>query len=282
MRRAGKHRLGVVLVSGRHADDALAAAALRLIGVRRLPLDIAERGHRQHGRLLGDEILNVDLAGNGGNVGAALVAVFIPHLEALGLHDLQHLVLVGENILQLRNARMQRGELILNFLPFETRQLTETHLHDRLRLHLVEVEPLHELCFRLGRVGGAADDVHHLVDEVHRRVQRLPDVRLFLRLFEIEKAAAGDDLLLELDVFLQNLLERQHARHAVDQTQKDCAEGRLHFGEGIELVEHDLRHRVLFEVDDDAQSLAARMIHHIADALHPLVVHKVDDGFDEL
>ena len=191
-------------------------------------------------------------------------------------------MLVGEDALQLRDLQMQGVQFILDLLAFQAGKLAEAHLHDGGRLHVVEGKPLHQPLLGHRNVGGGADDVDHLVDEVHRRFERFPDMGALLGLAQLKHGATGDDLHLEFDVFLQHLLEGQNTGHPIHQRQHNDAEGGLHLGKGKELVEHHLRIGVFFQIDDNPHTLAAGMIHHIVDPLDPLVVSQLDDGFDQI
>ena len=74
-----------VLVAGAHADAALAAALLRLVGRQRRALDVAGVADRDHHVLFVDEVLDGDLVGHGQDLGAARVAVLL--LDLLQLVD---------------------------------------------------------------------------------------------------------------------------------------------------------------------------------------------------
>ena len=68
----GDEQLGQeVVVVGRHADPALAAAALLAIGRKRRPLDVAKLGHRDDHVLLLDQVLDVDVVVFAGLEGGA-------------------------------------------------------------------------------------------------------------------------------------------------------------------------------------------------------------------
>lgn len=125
---------------------------------------------------------------------AALVAVFIPHPQALVFHNSFDLVLVGEDALVFRDLGEQIVQLVHDLLAFQTRQTTQLHLHDRVRLHIVKREPLHQPLFRGGHIRRVADDADNLVDKVAGGFQRFPNVRFFLCLAQIKLGAAGDDL----------------------------------------------------------------------------------------
>ena len=69
-----EHLLHDVLFLAGHAGDAAAAPALGLIGGLELALDITGLGQGVHTLLLSDQILDVHLAGDRLDLGAALVA----------------------------------------------------------------------------------------------------------------------------------------------------------------------------------------------------------------
>ena len=89
-------------------------------------------------------------------------------------------------------------------------------------------------------VGRAADQLDHRVEVVERDQQPLEDVGAGLGAAQLVLGAAGDDLALVADVVLDQLLEAERLRHAVDEGDHVDAEGALHRGALVELVEHDL------------------------------------------
>ena len=95
------------------------------------------------------------------------------------------------------------------------------------------------------------------------------------RLFEVELRPSGDDLLLESEILVEHMAQGQDLRLllVVDQREHRHAEGRLHLRLGKEAVQNDLRVRVLFELDDDAHTVAVGLVADVGDALEPLVAH---------
>lgn len=61
--------LYVILFLGRHADDALSAALLRRVGIRRLTLDVSAVSHRDDTGVALDEILIDDIVLSGDKLG---------------------------------------------------------------------------------------------------------------------------------------------------------------------------------------------------------------------
>ena len=102
-----------------------------------------------------------------------------------------------------------------------------------------------------------------------------------LLLGQLELRAPDDDLALVGDVGGDDLLERQRARDAVDQRDHVHAEGRLHRGVLVELVEHHLRQRAALELDDQAHAVAVGLVAQVADVRDLLVVDEVGDLRDQ-
>src|SRR2546430_17431559 len=76
---------------------------------------------------------------------------------------------------------------------------------------------------------------------------------------------SNDDGMAMLDEVLEDLLQVHFLRRPVDQSEHDRAEGRLHLRMLVELVQHDGRHGIALQVDDDAHPLAVRIILDVRD-----------------
>ncbi len=113
----------------------------------------------------------------------------------------------------------------------------------------------HQPGFGLGLRCRRADDADHFVDVGVRQQQAFDGVLAAAGLGQQELRAPANDDQAMADELLQHLLERQHARLAVDQRQEDDRERILQRRELIELVEHDVRIGVLLQVEDDAHRL---------------------------
>ena len=98
---ADKHLLHDVFFLAGHAGNAAAAALLGLIGGLELALDIAGLGEGVDALLLGDEVFDVHFAGDGLDLGAALVTKALLHVQQLVLDDLQNAGVVGEDVLPI-------------------------------------------------------------------------------------------------------------------------------------------------------------------------------------
>ena len=78
VRRGDEEVVDHVLLAGPHADPALAAAPLVAVGRDRRPLDVAGVGDRDRHVLVGDQILDAELALVLDDLGAARVAELVP------------------------------------------------------------------------------------------------------------------------------------------------------------------------------------------------------------
>ena len=270
-----------VFFLGGHADDALAAAVLRSVGIGGQALDIAGIGQREHTGVTLDQILEVDIFLCLDDRRAALVGELILDLGELVADDALDLFFIGEDRAQLCHALGQIRKSLLDLLALHARELTERHIDDRLCLLIREQEALHQS--RLCRRNGFAlfDQGNDLVDVVDRNLVALVNMHLRQRFIQIELGAAGDDLLLELDVVTEDVFEREDLRHAVFEREHVDREGALQLGEPIELVENDLRVGIAAVIDDDAHARLSALVADIGDSLNALFIDKVGDGLDQ-
>ena len=120
-----------------------------------------------------DQILDIDLAGNGADLGSSRVGVFIANLHRLFLDDGKALTLALDDLIILFDLGGKGRNLLLDLRLLHIGELAETHGDDRLRLHVVETEALAESELRGGLILRLADDGDDLVDEVDRDLQAL-------------------------------------------------------------------------------------------------------------
>src|SRR5699024_11663046 len=114
--------LGDILVLLGHALHAAAAAVLRLVGVQRGALDVPVVGQGKDAGLLGDQVLDVHLAGHRRDGGAALVAVLVGQGAQVLLDDALHMLVVGQDVLVIRNGGAQFVQFLLDLQNFQTGQ----------------------------------------------------------------------------------------------------------------------------------------------------------------
>ena len=142
-----------------------------------------------------------------------------------------------------------------DLVGLERGEALEAHVQDRLRLDVGELEVLDQALLRLDRIGRAADEGDDRVEVVERDQQAFEDVGAGLGLAELVLGAANDDVALVVDVVVDQLLEPERARHAVDQGDHVHAERVLHRRVLVELVQHDRRRiAAALELDDQAHA----------------------------
>ena len=111
--------------------------------------------------------------------------------------------------------------------------------------------------------------------------QALVDVRLALGAVQLKLRAPADDVLLMADIVVQDLLEIEHLRLALDKREHIDRAGVLKLGVFVQQIEHDLRVGVLLDLDDDAHARAARLVADVADAVDALGLDEVDHIFQQ-
>ena len=185
-------------------------------------------------------------------------------------------------LLQLLDRGAHLLQLGLQLLDLEAGELGEPHVEDRLGLPLGQPEPLPQPGVGLGRVVRAADDLDHLVDVVDGDLEAFEDVLALLRRVEVELRPPDDDLVAVLDVVLEQLLQVHDLRRALVERQHDHAEGGLHRGVLVELVQHHARDRVALELDDDPHAVPVGLVAQAADALDLLLPRQLGDGLDQV
>ena len=133
-----------------------------------------------------------------------------------------------------------------------------------------------------GVVAGA-DELDDLVDVEDRDQQALDQVQPVGGLAAAEHRAAAHDVVAVVEVDLEQLLEPERARLAVDQGDGVDAEGVLHRGQLVELLEQRLGVEAVLDLDDQPQPLVAvGEVLDVGDALELLGLHQGLDPLDDL
>ena len=129
---------------------------------------------------------------------------------------------------------------------------------------------------------GRADQLDHRVEIVERDQQALEHVGAGLRAAQLVLGPAGDDLALVADVGLDQLLQRERLRDAVDEGDHVDAEGVLHRRVLVELVQHHLgRVAAALELDHQAHPGAVGLVAQVGDPVDLLLPHEVGDLRDQ-
>ncbi len=163
-------------------------------------------------------------------------------------------------------------------LALQRREPAQLQVEDGLRLDLVDLEELHQAGAGVVDVGRTTDQRDHVVERVERLDQAALHVGEPLGLLQAEAGPALDDLDLVGDPVGDELVDRQGARHPVDERQHVGAEVGLELGVLEQVVEHDPGDRVAPQYDDQALAGAAgRVVAHVGDALHLARVGQLGD-----
>ena len=232
--------------------------------------------------LLLNQILNVNFILDFLDVGFPLVAEFIPNFNQLVPQNALHLYGVSQQLLIIGNLLLQFLVFGFQLFPVQTLQGNQTHIADGLRLHIVQAESLHEAL--LGIVVAGADDVNDFVDVVLGNQQTFQQVSTLLGLAQIVLGSAGQDVHLVCQVFVQNLPQGQNLGLllVVHQCQHDDAEIGLQGGLLKQIVQHHLTVGILFQLNDNAHTVAVGFVPQVADAIQPLVLYLLGNGFNQL
>lgn len=170
-----------------------------------------------------------------------------------------------------------------DLLVLQRGQAAQLHLQDRVRLDLVDLQQAHQALARDLHGVAAADERDDLFDRVQRLEQAAQDVRPLLGLAQPELRAPDDDLDLVRHPVPDERVDRQRARHPVDERQHVRAEVRLQIGVLVQVVEHDLGDRVTLEHDDEALARTrGRLVPDVRDAADLAVLHQVGDLLREV
>ena len=151
------------------------------------------------------------------------------------------------------------------------------HRLDRARLP----GPLDELLLRLGRARRRLDQRNHLVDIGERDREAFEQVRALAGLAQIEQGAPGHHLAPVAQEVLQQLLEIQRPRLAVDQRDDIDAEYVLQLRLLVQVVQDHLGNLAAAQFDDHAHTVLVGLVAQFADAFELLVLHQLGDLFQQ-
>ena len=279
VRQGDVDALDEVFVLDEDALLALAAALLGGVDGEGGALDVAAVGEGDDAGFVGHEVLEVDVAGHGDDLGEAVAFLGVGGLDVLEVlgDEGEDLGGVFEDGLELGDLGAEVGLLGEELVALEAGELAEAHFEDGGDLGVGETEALAEAGLGLVVGLGVADDVDDLVEVVLGDEEAIDDVEALLGLGELETATAGVHLEAVVDVALEEVAQGHAARAAMIQGDHVRAEGGLQVAVFVELVEDDgTGLGVLLQLDDDADAvLQAGLIADVGDALD-------DAGLDEL
>ena len=232
--------------------------------------------------LVGDQVLVGHLAaGVVGDAGPAGAGVLGLEGAQLVLDDGQDARRVGQDVLELGDELDDLEVLVLDLLALEGGQAGQAHVEDGLGLDLGQAEAGHQVVARRLDVGRLADRPDHLVEVVEGDLEAFQDVSPGAGLLQVELGPAPDDLAAVVDVVLQDGLERQRLRLAVDQGEHVHVERGLHRRVLEQVVQHPVRIGVALDLDVDAHAVAVRLVAQVGDALDLLGADQLGDLLEQ-
>ena len=209
MHGGGIDVLGEVLVArGGTLGPYSTTSLLAEVGQRRA-LDVAKMADGDDDRIVGIEVLGIELVLVGDDLGAAGIAILLLHLQQFLLHDLLAALGIVEDFLQFATELHQIVELLVELVHAQAGELRETHVDNGLRLQFVEFEARLKVALCIGRRLRVADDVHHLINIVHGYDESLENVGTFLGLLQVVARTTDGDVVAVLNEIVHALLERE-------------------------------------------------------------------------
>ena len=171
--------------------------------------------------------------------------------------------------------------LLHNFVALEPGEAAQPHVHDRFRLPLGKLEPFLEPLLGGLLVLGFTDRLDDGIEVVERDLQAFEQMGTIASPLELVAGAPGQDLAAVVDVVLEEGLEVEDDRAAVDQRQRNHAEGRLQGGVLVQIVEHGQGSGVLLELDDDPHTMPVGLVVEVGDALELSFADELGDAGDQ-
>ncbi len=189
---------------------------------------------------------------------------------------------VAEDAFEVGDRLAQPGELGLELGDLERDQPAQLHVEHVAGLHVGQPDERDERGARLADVLRAADDPHDLVDVQQRDEQALDQVRPLLRLAQPVARAPGDDVDAVVEEDLEQLLQAERARLAVDERDVVDAEALLERGQPVELGQHRLAVEAGLDLEDQlGAELAVGEVLDVGDALQLLAGDELLDLGDD-
>ena len=289
------------------ASQPLPSAALGPVGIGGGALHVPGPADRHDHRRFGDQLGHVaDITRLAADLGAPIVAMFFGKLDELRPDHAADVCLAGEEPAEVTNLAEQLAVFAGELLLFEIDQLPEGEpengvgldggeaiglRHPTLLLEHREAPrtegtleerrrslDLGQPLLRLGLGAGAANDPDHLVEVRQRHEQTLEGVLAAAGLLEEVLGAPAEDRRAVTEKLLENVLEREDPRLAVDQCQEDEREGRLERGELVELVQHDLGVGVALQLQNEPDRfLQIALVADRRDPPDPILVDELGD-----
>ena len=271
--------VAVACGTGFHAD---ASPALCAEIDQRGALDVAQVRYGDDHLVVGIEVFCVKLLGAGHNLRAALVAVLILHLYELIFHHLATEIVIGEYLVEVFDFLLQVVILSMKFLLLQACELSQSHIHDSLRLHFIQSEALLQVLLSvLGRLA-LLDDLHHLVNIVRGDDQTLQDMSPLFCLAQIVFRASDNHVVAVTDEIGDAVAQCQQFGATLHQCNGVDGKRSLQRSHLKEFVEHHTGVGIALHVHHDAHAFAVALVVGIGNAVYLAFLHQFGNIFDEL
>ena len=170
--------------------------------------------HGDDYRVVGIEVLWIELVVVGLDHGAACVTILLFHLVQLVLHHLLTKLRVIENLVQIVDGLHQLVKLVVQLLQAQACELAQTHIHNRLALQFIQLETLLQVALSIRRSLAGTDNMYHLVDIVAGDDQTFQDMSTLLCLLQFELSTTDRHVMTMVYEILHALLQAQQTRTA--------------------------------------------------------------------
>ena len=286
-----EHVLNEVLVPLLHAGNALAAALLNIVKFHGLALDVTYICVGNNAVLLGDKVLNIDLAADRFDLCASCVVVLLLDNGEFVADNVQQLIVICKYLSHFLNECALFLELIDHLGLLHAGESAEPHLNDSVRLSLRQrvgalikesgggyvdiLKALNKALLAFLNILAGTEYRDDLVNEVDGNNEALEDMFPFQSLFKIILSTSCDNVNLKIKVILKALFQSKYLRLTVNQSQHDNADGILKLSIRVQLIEHYICVCVALELNNDTHTVAVGFIADNAYALNTLVAYKV-------
>ena len=149
------------------------AACLLTEVCQRRTFDITEVRYGNYHIIVGIHILRVELGSHLHDPGTTLVAVFLFDLHKLFVDDVVTHLFAGEQLVEVSDEFLDLLILLLQLIDTQAGESTQTHIYDRFRLQVVQVETCLEVRLSVCRSTAGTDDTNYLVDVIYGNDQAL-------------------------------------------------------------------------------------------------------------
>ena len=218
------------------------------------------------------EVLGVELAGSHHNLGAALIAILLLNLHRLLLDNAELTLGSSKDVAHIVNLSAQLSILFGEFAVLQTGQRTKTHIDNSSCLNLRQIKAIHQGSLSLVGSLRSLDDSHNLVNILLSNQQTLHNVCTTLCGCQVELSTTDNHLVTMLNKVLNHIFEVEQHRTTTYQRDIIYCKRTLQRSILVKSVQHYARHSILFEDDDDTNTLFVTLIVDIGDTLNLLLV----------